>query len=79
LRQVALASKSFGTANLHDLGIDDHTIKAILWHSLVTVTQRSFIKPWPKHSIAAMETFDGSIAKVVHSVAQIRSARRIGC
>jgi len=46
--------------------VDDHTIKAILRHSSVTVTQRSYIKSLPKHSIAAMETFDSSIAKVVH-------------
>jgi len=52
--------------NLHSLGVDDHTIKAILRHSSVTVTQRSYIKSLPKHSIDAMNTFDSSIAEVVH-------------
>jgi integrase len=52
--------------NLHDLGIDDHTIKDILRHSSVTVTQRSYIKSLPKHSIEAMKTFDSSVAAVVH-------------
>jgi len=55
--------------NLHDLGVDDHTIKAILRHSSVTVTQRSYIKSLPKHSIDAMNTFDelaGATADLVH-------------
>jgi integrase len=51
--------------NLHDLGVDDHTIKAILRHSSVTVTQRSYIKSLPKQSVAAMNTFDSSIAELV--------------
>jgi len=55
--------------NLHDLGVDDHTIKAILRHSSVTVTQRSYIKSLPKHSIDAMNSFDelaGATADLVH-------------
>ena len=52
--------------NLHDLGIDDHTIKAILRHSSVTGTQRSYIKSLPQHSVAAMSAFDSSIAELVH-------------
>jgi integrase len=52
--------------NLHDLGVDDHTIKAILRHSSVTVTQRSYIKSLPKQSVAAMNTFDSSVAALVH-------------
>lgn len=52
--------------NLHSLGIDDHTIKAILRHSSVTVTQRSYIKSLPQHSVAAMSVFDSSIAQLVH-------------
>jgi integrase len=52
--------------NLHDLGIDDHTIKAILRHSSVTVTQRSYIKSLPKQSVVAMNTFDSSVAELVH-------------
>jgi hypothetical protein len=55
--------------NLHDLGVDDHTIKAILRHSSVTVTQRSYIKSLPKHSIEAMNSFDelaGATAELVH-------------
>ena len=58
--------QTWASNDLHDLGVDDHTIKTILRHSSVTVTQRSYIKSLPKHSIAAMETFDSSIAKVVH-------------
>jgi integrase len=52
--------------NLHDLGIDDHTIKDILRHSSVTVTQRSYIKSLPKQSVAAMRVFDSSVAELVH-------------
>jgi integrase len=52
--------------NLHSLGIDDHTIKAILRHSSVTVTQRSYIKSLPQHSVAATKAFDTSIAVLVH-------------
>ena len=52
--------------NLHDLGIDDHTIKAILRHSSLTVTQRSYIKSLPKQSVAAMNTFDNSVTALVH-------------
>ena len=52
--------------NLHDLGIDDHTIKAILRHSSVTVTQSSYIKSLPKQSVAAMNAFDSSVAALVH-------------
>jgi hypothetical protein len=51
---------------LHDPGVDDHTIKAILRHSSVTVTQRGYIKSLPKQSVAAMNTFDSSIAELVH-------------
>lgn len=51
--------------NLHDLGIDDHTIKAILRHSSVTVTQRSYIKALPKQSVAAMRAFDSSVSELV--------------
>ena len=52
--------------NLHDLGVDDHTIKSILRHSSVTVTQRSYIKSLPKQSVDAMNTFDSSVAALVH-------------
>jgi integrase len=44
--------------NLHDLGVDDKTIQAILRHSNVAVTQNSYIKSLPKQSIAAMRQFE---------------------
>jgi integrase len=53
--------------NLHDLGVDDHTIKAILRHSSVTVTQRAYIKSLPKQSVDAMNTFDSSVAELAEA------------
>lgn len=47
--------------NLHDLGVDDKTIQAILRHSDVSVTQRCYIKTLPKQSIAAMNAFEASM------------------
>ncbi len=40
--------------NLHDLGVDDKTIQAILRHSDVSVTQRLYIKSLPRQSAAAL-------------------------
>ena len=40
--------------NLHDLGIDDKTIQAILRHANVSMTQRCYIKTLPKQIIDAM-------------------------
>jgi len=44
--------------NLHDDGVDDHTIKAILRHSSLSVIQRSYIKTVPRQAIEAMDRFD---------------------
>jgi integrase len=48
---------------LHDLGIDDLTIQAILRHSDVKVTQQSYIKTLPKQSIAAMKALNAELLK----------------
>jgi integrase len=44
--------------NLHDLGVDDKTIQAILRHSSVAVTQNSYIKTLSAQSIAAMRQLE---------------------
>ncbi len=44
--------------NLHDLGVDDKTIQAILRHSNVAVTQACYIKTLPTQSIAAMQKLE---------------------
>jgi integrase len=51
--------------NLHDLGVDDKTIQAILRHSDVSVTQKSYIKTLPQQTLAAMEKLN---TKIVTSV-----------
>ena len=50
--------------NLYDLGMDDHTIKAILHHSSVTVTRRSYIKPSAQTRGVSNEGFDTWTARV---------------
>ena len=42
-------------ANLHELGIQDRTIQAILRHDSVAVTQAHYIKALPTASIEAMQ------------------------
>jgi hypothetical protein len=44
--------------NLHDLGVDDKTIQAILRHANVAVTQAAYIKTLPAQSIAAMQQLE---------------------
>jgi integrase len=44
--------------NLHDLGVDDKTIQAILRHSNVAVTQAAYIKSLPHQSINAMHQIE---------------------
>ena len=44
--------------NLHDLGVDDTTIQAILRHSNVAVTQACYIKTLPQQSIAARQKLE---------------------
>ena len=45
--------------SLHDLGVDDKTIQAILRDSDVSVTQRSYIKSLPRQSAAALAKLEG--------------------
>ena len=47
--------------NLHDLGVDDKTIQAILRHSNVSVTQKCYIKSLPKQTKAAMNHFENAL------------------
>jgi integrase len=44
--------------NLHDLGVDDKTVQAILRHSNVAVTQACYIKTLPEQTIAAMQKLE---------------------
>ena len=43
---------------LHDLGVDDKTIEAILRHSNVAVTQACYIKTLPRQTVRAMESLE---------------------
>ena len=47
--------------NLHDLGVPDKTIQAILRHANVQVTQNSYIKTLDAQSIAAMRQLEGLV------------------
>ena len=51
--------------NLKALGIDDHTIKDILRHSHVSVTQACYIKAVPEKSVQAMDRLDAEITRTV--------------
>jgi integrase len=53
---------------LHDIGIDDKTIQAILRHANVAVTQNSYIKTLPAQSIAAMRQLEEVISTKLLSV-----------
>lgn len=48
--------------NLHELGVSDLTIQAILRHSSVQVTQQAYIKRTPELSVAAMQKFEEKLA-----------------
>ncbi len=48
--------------NLHELGVPDLTIQAILRHSSVQVTQQAYIKRTPELSVAAMQKFEEKLA-----------------
>jgi integrase len=50
--------------NLHDLGVADETIQAILRHSNVQVTPRSYIKTLPRRTVDAMDKFNERIDSV---------------
>ena len=47
--------------NLHDLGVPDKTIQAILRHANVAVTQNSYIKTLDSQSIAAMRQLESLV------------------
>ena len=47
--------------NLHDLGVPDKTIQAILRHANVQVTQNSYIKTLDAQSIAAMRQLEAVV------------------
>jgi len=47
--------------NLHDLGVPDKTIQAILRHANVAVTQNSYIKTLESQSIAAMRQLESLV------------------
>jgi integrase len=47
--------------NLHDLGVPDKTIQAILRHANVAVTQNSYIKTLDAQSIAAMRQLESVV------------------
>ena len=52
--------RGLGTV-LHDLGVDDLTIQAILRHSDVATTRRCYIKTLPAQSIAAMAALENRL------------------
>ena len=57
------------TTNLHDLGVADKTIQAILRHANVQVTQNSYIKTLDSQSIAAMRQLESLVdAKLLPAV-----------
>ena len=49
--------------NLHELGIPDTVIRAILRHEDVTTTQRSYIKTVPKVVTDSMKELEARIAR----------------
>jgi integrase len=51
---------------LHDMGKDDHTIKMILRHSSVQVTQQSYIKGLPQQARDAMADLDAEQVELVY-------------
>lgn len=46
---------------LHDLGVDDKTIQAILRHANVAVTQAAYIKTLPQQSVDAMKRLESLV------------------
>jgi integrase len=44
--------------NLHELGVQDKTIQAILRHSNVALTQAAYIKQLPTASVKAMQRLE---------------------
>jgi integrase len=52
--------------NLHDLGVPDITIQAILRHSSVNVTRACYIKTLPKQVVGAMDSLASALPPVVY-------------
>jgi integrase len=52
--------------NLHDLGVPDITIQAILRHSSVNVTRACYIKTLPKQVVGAMDSLANALPAVVY-------------
>jgi integrase len=55
--------------NLHDLGVPDLTIQAILRHSNVSVTQRCYIKTLDRQTVAAMSRLQSEIERTPEELA----------
>jgi integrase len=55
---------------LHDLGVDDKTIQAIMRHSSVAVTQQAYIKTLPKQSVDAMKRLEMLIGDTSSAILQ---------
>jgi integrase len=55
--------RGLGT-NLHDLGVQDKTIQAILRHSNVSVTQSYYIKTRQKAGVDAMKKLSAALLKL---------------
>jgi integrase len=53
--------------NLHELGVDDKTIQAILRHSSVEVTRKCYIKTLPKQTTDAMEQLNAHLTSILTS------------
>jgi hypothetical protein len=47
--------------NLHDLGVDDKTIQAILRHSNIGITQNIYIKSVNKSQVSAMDALSENL------------------
>jgi len=52
-----------GTRAIHELGVPDKVIQAILRHEDVSTTQRSYIKTVPQVAINAMKQLEARIAR----------------
>jgi len=59
--------------NLHDLGVDDKTIQAILRHANVAVTQACYIKTLDSQSIAAMQQLESLVDVKMLATAQVEA------
>jgi hypothetical protein len=59
--------------NLHDLGVDDKTIQAILRHANVAVTQGCYIKTLDSQSIAAMQQLESLVDVKMLAASQVEA------